>query len=61
MLHGISLDVASGGQSLVVVHDACWGSSCGLIVAASLVAEDRLEGAWASAAVAHGSVVVAPG
>ena len=41
LLHGLSLVVASGGYSLI--------SGCGLLIAvASLVAEDGLQGMWAS-------------
>ena len=44
---GLSLDAANGGYSLVAVYRP-------LIVAASVVAEHRLWGLWASVAVARG-------
>ena len=57
-MHRVSLLMASRGYSLVAVH--------GCLVMASLVAEHRLEGWWASVIVAHGlqslgSVVMAHG
>ena len=44
LLLGLSLVVVSGGYSLVVLHGL-------LIAVASLVAEHRLQGAWASVVV----------
>ena len=51
---GFSLVVVCGACSLVVMLGL-------LIVAASLVAEHRLWGSWASVVVCMGPVVVAPG